>query len=55
MLILLNPSLVIPAWTAGIQAYTDVSGGIPANLDAGNPCRHDDDLRFHVLWASVRS
>jgi hypothetical protein len=23
----------------------DVSGGILANLDAGYPCRHDDDLR----------
>jgi hypothetical protein len=22
----------------------------PAKLDAGNPCRHDDDLHFHVLW-----
>ena len=32
----------------------DVSGGILANLDAGNPCRHDDDLHFHVLRASVR-
>jgi hypothetical protein len=33
---------VIPAWNAGIQAYMDVSGGILANLDAGNPCRHDE-------------
>jgi hypothetical protein len=23
----------------------------PANLDAGNPCRHDEDLQFHPLWA----
>ena len=21
----------------------------PAGLDAGHPCRHDDDLHFHVL------
>ena len=25
------------------------------NLDAGYLCRHDEDLYFHVLWASVRS
>jgi hypothetical protein len=31
---------VIPAWNAGIQIHMDVSGR-PANLDAGNPCRHD--------------
>jgi hypothetical protein len=37
---------VIPAWSAGIQADTDVSGRIPANLDAGHPCRHDEDLHF---------
>jgi hypothetical protein len=41
--------VVIPAWSAGIQFDMDVSGGILANLDAGNPCRHDDDLAFHVL------
>ena len=29
----------------------DVSEGILANLDAGNPCRHDDDLHFHLLSA----
>jgi hypothetical protein len=28
---------VIPAWSAGIQVDMDVSGGILANLDAGNP------------------
>jgi hypothetical protein len=27
----------------------DVSGGILAKLDAGNPCRHDENLNFHVL------
>ena len=27
---------VIPAWSAGIQVYMDVSGGILANVDAGN-------------------
>jgi hypothetical protein len=28
----------------------DVSGGILANLmDAGYPCRHDEDRHFHVL------
>jgi hypothetical protein len=28
----------------------DVSGRITAKLmDAGHPCRHDDDLAFHVL------
>jgi hypothetical protein len=40
---------VIPAWTAGIQIYMDVSGCILASLDAGHPCRHDGDLCFHVL------
>jgi len=40
---------VIPAWSAGIQADMDVFGGIRANLDVGYPCRHDEDLRFHVL------
>ena len=40
---------VIPAWTAGIQVYMDVSGGILADPDAGHPCRHDDDLKFHAL------
>ena len=40
---------VIPAWSAGIQVDMDVSGGILANLDAGYPCRHDEDLYFHVL------
>ena len=46
---------VIPAWSAGIQVDMDVSGGILANLDAGNPCRHDEALHFHLLRASVRS
>ena len=41
---------VIPAWSAGIQADMDVSGRIRAKLDAGYPCRHDEDLYFHVLW-----
>ena len=51
-----NPfNCVIPAWSAGIQIDMEVSGGILANLDSGNPCRHDDDLHFHVLQASVRS
>ena len=46
---------VIPAWSAGIQVNMDVSGSIRANLinmkamDAGYPCRHDENLRFHVL------
>jgi hypothetical protein len=40
---------VIPARSAGIQANMDVSGSILANLDAGYPCRHDKDLRFHVF------
>jgi hypothetical protein len=41
---------VIPAWSAGIQVYMDVSGRVLANLmDAGYPCRHDEDLYFHVL------
>jgi hypothetical protein len=44
---------VIPAWSAGIQRDRDVSGCILANLDAGHPCRHDEDLYFHVLWAIV--
>jgi hypothetical protein len=47
--------VVIPAWSAGIQVDMDVSEGILANLDAGNPCRHDDDLHFHLLSASVSS
>jgi len=40
---------VIPAWSAEIQIDMDVSGGILANLDAGHPCRHDEDLQFHNL------
>jgi hypothetical protein len=40
---------VIPAWSAGIQADMDVSGGILSDLDAGNPCRHDEDLYFRFL------
>jgi hypothetical protein len=47
------PDRVIPAWSAGIQVAKDVSGNILANLDAGYPCRHHEDLRFHVL-ASVK-
>ena len=47
--------VVIPAWSAGIQVDMDVSEGILAKLDAGNPCRHDDDLHFHLLSASVSS
>jgi hypothetical protein len=39
---------VIPGWSAGIEIDMDVSGGILANLDAGNPCRHDEDPRFYV-------
>jgi hypothetical protein len=33
----------------------DVSGAILENLDAGDPCRHDDGLHFHVFCASARS
>jgi hypothetical protein len=33
----------------------DVSGGILANLDAGNPCRHDEHLNFHAPQASEKS
>ncbi len=32
---------VIPAWSAGIQVYMDVSGSVRANLGAGYLCRHD--------------
>jgi hypothetical protein len=39
---------VIPAWSAGIQANMDVSGASLQNLDAGYPCRHDEDLRLYV-------
>ena len=28
--------LVVPAWIAGTQTNMDVSGGIPADLDAGS-------------------
>jgi len=36
-------SCVIPAWNAGIQVDTDVSGSIRANLiNAGCRCRHDE-------------
>jgi hypothetical protein len=31
----------------------DVSGGILANLDAGHPCQHDEDLLSNVLWVSI--
>jgi hypothetical protein len=34
-------SVVVPAWSAGTQVHMDVSGRIPAELDAGSPCRHD--------------
>jgi hypothetical protein len=37
---------VIPAWSAGIQVDMDVSGRVRATLDAGYPCRHDEDLVF---------
>jgi hypothetical protein len=32
---------VVPAWSAGTQVHMDVSGGVPAGLDASSPCRHD--------------
>jgi hypothetical protein len=32
---------VVPAWSAGTRVHMDVSGGIPAGLDAGSPCQHD--------------
>jgi hypothetical protein len=50
-----SPDWVTPAWSAGNQVNMDVSGRILANLDAGYPCRHDEDPRFHVLCASVSS
>jgi hypothetical protein len=40
---------VIPAWSAGIQVYMDVSGRVFARLDAGHPCRHDGDLYFNFF------
>jgi hypothetical protein len=46
---------VIPAWTAGIQADTDVSGRI---LRTWMPAIHAGMTMiciFHVLWANVRS
>jgi hypothetical protein len=27
----------------------------PASLDVDNPCQHDGDRHFHVLYVSVRS
>src|SRR5215475_8352530 len=35
---------VVPAWSDGTQADMDVSERILAELDAGYPCRHDDDV-----------
>ena len=35
---------VVPAWSDGTQADMDVSERIRAELDAGHPCRHDDDV-----------
>ena len=35
---------VVPAWSDGTQADMDVSERILAELDAGHPCRHDDDV-----------
>jgi hypothetical protein len=32
----------------------DVSGGILAKLDAGNPCRHDEALHFHHFRPDLR-
>ena len=46
---------VIPAWTAGIQADTDVCGRI---LRTWMPAIHAGMTMictFHFLWASVRS
>ena len=43
-----SPNCVIPAWSAGIQVDTDVSGSILADLDAGYPCRHDEVYIFIV-------
>jgi hypothetical protein len=50
-----NPS--IPSFQHGVleSRLTWMSPEHPANLDAGNPCRHDEDLDFDALWASVRS
>jgi hypothetical protein len=33
--------VIVPAWIAGTQVHMDVSGRVPADLDAGGPCRHD--------------
>jgi hypothetical protein len=33
----------------------DVSGGILASLDACKRCRHDEDLKFHILQACLSS
>jgi hypothetical protein len=33
--------VVVPAWIAGTQVHMDVSGRVPADLDAGSPCPHD--------------
>ena len=33
--------VVVPAWIAGTQVDMHVAGRVPADLDAGSPCRHD--------------
>jgi hypothetical protein len=45
---------VIPAWSAGIRPIW-MSPDASCTLDAGHPCRQDEALHFHALWASVRS
>jgi hypothetical protein len=51
-----NPfNCVIPAWSAGIRVDMEVFGRVHADLDPGNPCRHDENRLFHVLWASASS
>jgi hypothetical protein len=37
---------VFPARTAGIQIDMDVSTGVLETLDAGYPCRHDEQQLF---------
>jgi hypothetical protein len=36
-------------WNPG---WTWMSPEHPVNLDAGHPCRHDEDLHFHLLQAT---
>jgi hypothetical protein len=50
-----QPMVICQTGLLRISKVIKSSRSILANLDAGNPCRHDEDRHFHVLQASVSS